>query len=537
MIKINYDISNSKRIIGKNNPKLTKINITPIRKYISGGNISNNITYLQDKAFSTISETIFEDAYTLDLVWENNISAEILRWNMSNNVATITKNSTNYSLDKTTNNSSNISRADILTNAGLFFSKPLSFYRATRPTMNIWEGFKPGTFRKSVFDSLKNILTNKPNLPSGNINYDPSTWTGLSSNDVRIINNTTEKTNYINSNRNDPTSSNYIYIDKSVYPNKLLKWSAPYNYFRELAENDQYIIQNDGRWNPSSNTTGDSLDSGVVKYKLNPFFYAKNLDFSGVTAYCSTGDSPTKRTKTGTLITKRHMVHAAHGAYTPSIGTTVRFISKNGNIVNRTVVGRYATGVPDFGMTLLDSDVPDDVAVYKLLPENNNYMPVTFGINGYGYNNYIKNLYNNYIYINFISDYGEYKYLFNQEKQIQPISNGFSAPSQAEIWDANLMVKNIQNTSGNIPFLPNFFQHIADFLPDAPGNHGGVSGDSGSPAFYSYNNTDLVLKEINSAALQSINTINNIIANNLSVPGQIYQAEAIDCSNFESFVN
>jgi hypothetical protein len=533
MRKIQYHPTNTRRIISKNNPRLNAINITPSRKYVSGGTISNNIIYIKDKAFSTIAATTFEDAYSLDLLWKNNIPAEILRLNMSSDVASITKTNNSYSLNKAADNLSNTARAELLTNAGQFLSRPLSFHRAVKPIMYIFEGYKPNSLSRSIYNSLKNLFDNRPSFPSGNINYDVSSWTGLFINDIRIIINASEKQNYITVNKDDKYAANYVYIDKSVFPNKLLKWASWSNQFVEIGSDDLYIIQNDGRWNPNSNTTSDSLDSGEIKYKLNPFFYGKNLDFSGVTVFCSTGDSSARRTKTGTLVTKRHTVHAKHGSYTPSVGSVLRFVSKNGNIIERTVVQRYTDAHTDLGMTLLDQDVPDDVSVYKVFPTNiDNYVPE---IDGTIFNTYIKNYLNNYIYANILRGYQLLQLEFNQNKTIQSYIGVGNELIKPETWDQNLVLKNNTSSAGGV--LSQFMVDVFNYIPYQQS----ITGDSGSPQFHCVNNTELILKGLVAAIgaphpfSSLFSHINNTITNHLGVPGQVYQAEAIDCSNFEFF--
>jgi hypothetical protein len=80
-------------------------------------------------------------------------------------------------------------------------------------------------------------------------------------------------------------------------------------------------------------------------------------------------------TRAGTLITPRHILFAAH--YEISEGATVRFVTADNQVINRTMVRRrrhpsYVAPpyYPDLTVGVLDSDVPTSITPCKILPAN-----------------------------------------------------------------------------------------------------------------------------------------------------------------------
>lgn len=82
----------------------------------------------------------------------------------------------------------------------------------------------------------------------------------------------------------------------------------------------------------------------------------------------------------GTLVSPGHVVYATHFAM--SIGTKIRFVTKDNQVVERTIVHAISpkyTGMyfPDVTVAVLDSDVPSSIGFAKVLPENwDQYMEV-----------------------------------------------------------------------------------------------------------------------------------------------------------------
>lgn len=87
------------------------------------------------------------------------------------------------------------------------------------------------------------------------------------------------------------------------------------------------------------------------------------LDFTGVAGYLFTTYNTANRI--GTLISPRHFIAAAH--YHPAKDEVLGFIDKDGNRIERTVVGGQSIGSTDIYVGVLDSDLPDSIAYYPLM--------------------------------------------------------------------------------------------------------------------------------------------------------------------------
>jgi len=350
-----------------------------------------------------------------------------------------------------------------------------------------------------------------------------------------VINTSQDYLSLKNYNINHPEASNKIYINKSLYPNKILKWwtfaggPSVFGDFIELRDNDLHIIQNDGNW-PGIPTQPWGTSFGAPKYVVNPFFY--DFDFSGVSVINSNSDSWNRRTKTGTLVTKRHMVHVKHSGYTPDIGSTVRFVSKNGNVVERTVISRIVSSTNDFGITLLNEDVPSDIKIYKMLSSNvENYLPST------NENLYFRNS-SKYLQVQNKQDSKNYSFLSlfyflcDQNKNIEPKLQKNSISYSA--WDANLAVKDTIDAS----LVPDFLENTISGIEKTP-NQGSIIGDSGGPIFFPFGN-ELVLIGLNSGSLPTLlpfpgfegSSISEMI-NQIGVFG--YSVEEPDFSSFSTW--
>lgn len=519
MTLIKYNTN--KTIKATDKPKCIHIDCQPSIVHISGGLTSQ--IYVKDKDCLNISPTVFGDSYQINLLWQNNISSDIKKYEPLNPVASVN----NSGLVTTTSSSNGNSEIAIHTNDGTYKTKNLSINRATRPNMKVLQGFKPGTFSKFLLDSFINMHNNRPSFPYNNINYDSAVWTGISSEDIRTINSIEQKNNFINDNRLDHTAANYVYIDKSNIPNKLLKWSSTDRNFIEVTQNDIYIVQNDGLWIPIG--APDIVYHGYTKYILNPFCYGKNFDFSGITVYNSDSDSASRRTKTGTLVTKKHMIHVRHFGYTPAINSVVRFVSKNGIIIERQIVKRFVepNTVPiDFGVTELNEEVPEDIAVYKIIPDNVHLYSTPFDNDEIYFKNssnqYLRMIHSSPLFGQFAISANQYKGIFN----FLYTSGGVVYTSWA-------------NSRPNYLTFPTGFTNVLSYTPDFLSSIENEftpyvirAGDSGSPTFFVYGN-ELVLSGIVSGGWPSVAYINGIISNNFNSPG--YQTSSPDLSSFEIF--
>lgn len=77
--------------------------------------------------------------------------------------------------------------------------------------------------------------------------------------------------------------------------------------------------------------------------------------------------------KAGTLLTTKHVIFAKH--FKPSIisgGTPLIFVDENNNVVRRNLVQTVDDIIGDICIGLLDTDVPNNIKIAKVLPKNYN---------------------------------------------------------------------------------------------------------------------------------------------------------------------
>tara|TARA_R110000765_G_scaffold9042_3_gene28563 strand:- start:15572 stop:16804 length:1233 start_codon:yes stop_codon:yes gene_type:complete len=102
--------------------------------------------------------------------------------------------------------------------------------------------------------------------------------------------------------------------------------------------------------------------------------YTRNLDFWGgdIDMTCSSPwNSNLSNRKAGTAITPRHILGAAH--YEFGVGTVVRFVTADNQVVERTVVSKkrhpdYQPYSPDLTIYGLDQDLPTTISPCVLFP-------------------------------------------------------------------------------------------------------------------------------------------------------------------------
>lgn len=110
-------------------------------------------------------------------------------------------------------------------------------------------------------------------------------------------------------------------------------------------------------------------------YQRNAANWLAAHDFTGVSPW----NSNAQNRKGGAAITPRHLVHAWHSGYTPPVGTEIRFVASDGTVITRTIAARAQVGNTDIGVTQLNEDLPESIAVYKILPANwRDYMVTVF---------------------------------------------------------------------------------------------------------------------------------------------------------------
>jgi hypothetical protein len=88
------------------------------------------------------------------------------------------------------------------------------------------------------------------------------------------------------------------------------------------------------------------------------------LDLSGWSVWSSSHGAA----RTVTAITRRHVLMADH--FMPSNGATIRFVALDGTVVTRTLTARTQVSGLDVNIGTLDSDLPESIRSYTVLPQN-----------------------------------------------------------------------------------------------------------------------------------------------------------------------
>lgn len=111
------------------------------------------------------------------------------------------------------------------------------------------------------------------------------------------------------------------------------------------------------------------MDHESATYTRNKDCWAGGIDLTPISPWNSSGGN----LLAGTLISSRHIVYATH--YQMPVGTKIRFVTKDNEVVERTLVNKasmnYAGSYfPDITVGVLDSDVPQTIGFASVLPED-----------------------------------------------------------------------------------------------------------------------------------------------------------------------
>jgi len=126
---------------------------------------------------------------------------------------------------------------------------------------------------------------------------------------------------------------------------------------------------------PTDNTkdiyTAASYNSSL-DFIRNTQFWGNNL--KGITAM-SPWNSRQNNARAGTVITPRHVLFAEHSGFNLSVGDTIYFVTRDDELITRTIVGEADhpdSGYfeADFNIAVLNEDLPNTIEVIKVLPEN-----------------------------------------------------------------------------------------------------------------------------------------------------------------------
>lgn len=132
-----------------------------------------------------------------------------------------------------------------------------------------------------------------------------------------------------------------------------------------------------------SNTTKDLFTqesyNSDLKFVRNEECWAK--DIKGITAI-SPWNSRQDNRRAGIAISPRHVLFVEHSDYNLEVGDTIYFVTRNNVTISRQIIQEKdhpttGFGSGDFNVALLDSPLPDDIEIIKLLPRNSyNYFPI-----------------------------------------------------------------------------------------------------------------------------------------------------------------
>jgi len=271
------------------------------------------------------------------------------------------------------------------------------------------------------------------------------------------------------------------------------------------------------------NPYGGPIDAGI--WVRNPNCWLNGV--SNISCF-----SPAQRSganwwqRAGTLITKKHALFAKHfvTSILPNGGTPLIFVDENNNAIKRNII-QYGYDSTDIAIALLDSEVPSNIKIAKVLPPNfTDYMNIS--IIGSIYDNYNIQI-NSFRNMPLLYAIG----LDQEEKAIVKIFNGCdlysSGNSPNTIWfqlvSASDIDPNLQYTwSGTTVPYPGQFANFSEPI---------ITGDSGNPLFLIIDNELVVLCAwwIPSGGPFITNRYNqvNSIIESLS-PGQGYSLTPVD---------
>jgi len=129
---------------------------------------------------------------------------------------------------------------------------------------------------------------------------------------------------------------------------------------------------------PTTYNMWSVADHTNVIYTRNPNLWAADVDWS----CCSPWNSNAGTKQAGCLVTPRHIITAHH--YLIEVGSTIRFVSMNGTVCERTIAQRYTIPNTDLCIERLNADVDAGINFCKVLPTNAlDYFPTMRTAQGY----------------------------------------------------------------------------------------------------------------------------------------------------------
>lgn len=172
-------------------------------------------------------------------------------------------------------------------------------------------------------------------------------------------------------------------IDKNVIPNHI-NISTTNKLVGKNASTDRNVY-----------SSQDPYYNGIGRFIRNPNCWLNGI--SNISCFSPAQLSGASwNTRAGTLITKKHILLARHFPISIiSGGTPIIFVDENNNVVRRNIVGygtlpnlpsgQWPGDYTDIAVAALDSDVPSNIKIAKVLPKNfRDYMRAVVGgqVNG-----------------------------------------------------------------------------------------------------------------------------------------------------------
>lgn len=149
-------------------------------------------------------------------------------------------------------------------------------------------------------------------------------------------------------------------IDQSVIPNHINN-STIDRLTNKNPSTDRLVYS-------SQNPYGGPIDAGI--WVRNPNCWINGV--SNISCF-----SPAQRSgaywyqRSGTLITKKHFILAKHFAFAIlDGGTPIIFVDENNNAIKRNLIQYAYDDLTDIGIGVLDSEVPSNIKIAKVLPTN-----------------------------------------------------------------------------------------------------------------------------------------------------------------------
>lgn len=164
-------------------------------------------------------------------------------------------------------------------------------------------------------------------------------------------------------------SQNKIYQNKLVYKNNTTINKTVIPTHVNISTTNKLFGKN-----PSTDIAlysyEDPYFNGVGKFTRNPSCWLNGVTNISCASPAQLGGSDFWWYRSGTLITPKHIIYANH--YPMPNNSPILFVDENNNVVRRTLVGSL-NEIPaqsDLRIGVLDSDVPSNIKIAKVLPKN-----------------------------------------------------------------------------------------------------------------------------------------------------------------------